>query len=555
MIKGRNLIIISFVVISILSAFQLNKLQFSFNFEQFFPEGDADLKVFQEFIEEFGADDNFLLVAVRNQPDVFDQKFLEDFHDLTLESRNLPHVLNSQSLTKISFPLKTPFGFAPLPAIHIDDPSRYEKDKKNILNDERFVYNLITEDAGALVLYLKIVNGIQLEQATELMTELEKLIAGYDFETHHFLGRPYFQKELVDMQKRELIVSALASGILVTLIMFLIFRKAAGIAIALTSIGVGMLLFIGFMAVSGRELSAMSALYPVLMIIVGTSDVIHIMSKYIDELRKGFSRREALRTTVHEIGLATLLTSITTAIGFATLLTSRIGPIREFGLNAALGVLIAYITVILFTTALLSYFDAHQLIRLRDGTTFWEKAMERSYFFTITHRRGIAIGGVVVLLVSCIGISWISTNYSILKNMPVGEKITQDFRYFEENLTGFRPMEIAVFARGDQKITDFAVLREIDKVEQFLKQEPAVKATNSITAIYKSVHRMLQNNSVDAYRLPEREEDFRRVERWADKVPDDNVNILVSKDEKKARISSRLMDIGADSIKTPGPRN
>ena len=552
MIKGRGIIILSFLIISVFSALQINKLQFSFNFEQFFPEGDADLKVFQDFISEFGADDNFLLVAVRNRPDVFEQKFLEEFHDLTLESRNLPHVLNSQSLTKISFPIKTPFGFAPLPAIHIDDPSRYEKDKNVILGDERFVYNLITKDAGALVLYLKIVNGIQLEQATELMKELETLISGYDFDTYHFLGRPYFQRELVEMQKRELVVSALASGILVTLIMFLIFRKPAGIVIALTSIGIGMLLFIGFMAFSGRELSAMSALYPVLMIIVGTSDVIHIMSKYIDELRKGESRRKALRTTIREIGLATLLTSITTAIGFATLLTSKVAPIREFGLNAALGVLIAYITVIFFTTALLSYFDAHQLIRLRNGTTFWEELMRKSYFFTITHSRGIAIGGLVVLLVSFIGISKISTNYSILKNMPVGEKITQDFRYFEENLTGFRPMEIAVFARNQKKITDLAVLREIDKVEQFLKTEPSIKATTSITSVYKSVNRMLKNNAPGAYRLPDEEREFNRLERWVDKIPENNVNILVNKDQTKARISSRLMDIGADSIKYLG---
>jgi len=81
------------------------------------------------------------------------------------------------------------------------------------------------------------------------------------------------------------------------------------------------------------------------MIIVGTSDVVHIMSKYIDELRKGLPRKEAITITIKEIGLATLLTSITTAIGFASLLSSRIVPIKDFGINAAVGVIVAYITV------------------------------------------------------------------------------------------------------------------------------------------------------------------------------------------------------------------
>ena len=92
------------------------------------------------------------------------------------------------------------------------------------------------------------------------------------------------------MQKREIVVSAVVSSILVSLILFWIFRRLPGIAISLVSIGLGLLLFLGLLGLSGRPLNAMAALYPVLMIIVGTSDVIHIMSKYIDELKKGFSK-------------------------------------------------------------------------------------------------------------------------------------------------------------------------------------------------------------------------------------------------------------------------
>ena len=550
--KVRLPLIILFLLLALVSAFQITKLQFSFNFEQFFPDGDEDLKVFQQFINEFETDDNFLLVAVERREGVFEQEFLEKFHDFTLKARDLPHILDAQSLTKLSYPVKTPFGFALLPAIHLDKPALYTRDKEKVLQDERFVFNLINEDATALVLYLKVVNGIQLDAANELMTALDEQIGQYNFDAFHYLGRPYFQKELVKMQKRELIVSAGAAAILVTLIMFLIFRKPVGIAIAMVSIGVGMLLFIGFMAVTGRELSAMSALYPVLMIIVGTSDVIHIMSKYIDELRRGKERFAALRITIKEIGLATLLTSITTAIGFGTLLTSRIAPIRDFGLNAALGVLIAYITVIFFTTSLLSYFEVNQLIRLRKNGNFWEKAMDKSYFFTLTNRRGIALAGFLTFVICCLGISWISTNYSIIKNMPMGEKITEDFRYFEENLTGFRPMEIAVYAQGDYEVRDYEVLKEIDKVEQEIKQNPAIKATNSITSVYKSIHQMLNNNAAAAYKFPESRQEFERMDRWVKRIPENNVKILVSKDGKKARISSRLMDLGADSIKYLG---
>lgn len=550
----RTAIFILFAALAGLSVYYALQIKFSFDFEQFFPDGDDDLEFFREFVNEFETDDNFMLIGVRRENGVFEQQFLEQFHELSLKTRELPHVVESQSLTKFSYPIKTPFAVTTIPAIHIDQPDRYEKDKERILADKRFVHNFISEDATSLVIVLKMINSIQLDQAKEFMAALETEIAKYDFEEHHFLGRPYFQRELVKMQKREITISAVVSGILVTIIMFLIFRKPIGIGVAIVSIGLGMLLFVGFLGGFGREVNAMAALYPVLMIIVGTSDVIHIMSKYIDELKRGKPKKEAIRITIREIGLATLLTSVTTAIGFASLITSRIAPIRDFGWNAAIGVLIAYITVVLFTTALLSLFRADQIIKFGKGQKFWDTLMERWYQFTRDYSRGIAISAVALLLLSFYGISLITTNYSIIRNLPNGEKITEDFTYFDRELTSFRPMEFAVTAKNGYQATDYEVLREIEKVEDYLNAIPAVQGVVSITAIYKTINQMFNNNRVEAYKMPDDKLKFDRYQRYAEQIPKLNVDVLVSEDKSKARITSRIRDIGADTIKNVGMR-
>jgi predicted RND superfamily exporter protein len=551
-INYRLIAVIGFLILGGISAYYTTNLKFSFDFEQFFPEGDEDLAFFRDFIEEFESDDNFLLIAIRRENGVFEQAFLEQFHDFTLATRAVPHVLESQSLTKFAYPVRTPFTFTTIPAIHIDQPARYEKDKARILNDDRFVHNLISEDATTLVVLLKTINSIQLDEARELMLALDQLLETYDFEEYHYLGRAYFQKELVDMQKREITVSAVVSAILVSIVMFFIFRRPIGIAVSLFSIGLGMLLFLGFLGATGRELNAMAALYPVLMIIVGTSDVIHIMSKYVDELRKGFPRDKAIVTAIKEIGLATLLTSITTAIGFASLLTSRVGPIRDFGVNAAIGVLIAYITVIIFTTSVISWFKTDQIIKLGRGQAFWEQSMEWAYEFSKKHPTRILIGGALVLVLSAWGISRITTNYGIINNMPKGKKITEDFQFFEAFLTGFRPFEFAVYAKDGYKANDYEVVREIDKVEQHLAEYDPIKAVTSVTAIYKSINQMMRNNNPEAYKMPEDKKSFDRYHTMASRIPKLSANILVSKDEKKARISSRVSDIGADTIKQIG---
>ena len=197
--KIRIAIIALFLLLAGASAYYVFQLKFAFDFEQFFPKGDPDLEVFREFTKEFETDDNFMLVALRRDSGAFEQHFLEQVHDLTLESRELPHVLETQSLTKFGYPIKTPFGITTIPAIHIDNPDLYEKDRERLINDERFVYNLIAPDGNTLVVYLKMINSIQLPEAREFMSALDSLMATYDFPEYHYLGRPYFQQELVDI--------------------------------------------------------------------------------------------------------------------------------------------------------------------------------------------------------------------------------------------------------------------------------------------------------------------------------------------------------------------
>jgi hypothetical protein len=552
--KIRIGILIVFGLLGLASAFSLPQLRFSFNFEQFFPEGDKDLEFFRDFTKSFEADDNFLLIAVTRSEGVFDSSFLANFHDFSLRCRELPHATGSQSLTMVGYPLKTPFAITTVPAIHIDQPARYAADRERILRDERFVYNLINKDGTALVIFVKTVSNMTLEQSREQMEALEALMDDYPFEQVHRLGRPYFQRELVAMQIREVVVSAIISGILVSMIMFFIYRRAWGVFVSLLSIGLGMLLFMGFLSATGRELSALAALYPVLMIIVGASDIIHIMTRYVDELRKGKTQEEAIVITLKEIGLATLLTSITTSIGFATLVTSRIAPIRDFGINAAIGVTIAYLTAVLFTTSLLSFLRADQIIKLGERQARWDRWINAVYTFTRKRPRAISWGTVVVLAICALGISQITTNYSIIRNLPRNRQITEDFKFFERELSGFRPLELAVFIQPGYEASDYAVVREMDKIEGFLRQHSFLQAISSQTILYKSINQMFANNRPDAYKLPDDEATFNRYKRLAERAPNPNMNVMVSTDGTKARISSRIQDIGADSIKAFGVR-
>lgn len=538
-----------FVLLALVSGFFLPQTKVTFDFDQFFPEGDDDLEYFKSFIEEFEADDNFLLIAVENKEGVFEQDFLSRFHEYSLAIRDVPHIIKVQSLTQMRNPVKTPFGISTIPIIHIEEPSKYIQDKKNLLNDDRFRLSLINADATALVIAARTTEKIGLEDSDVMLNALYAETDKYGFDDVHYLGRAYFQDELVEMKIWEMLIIGLISVILVTIILIIIYRKFIGVMIALGSIGLGLLLFLGLLAGLGRELSVMAALYPVLMLIVGTSDVIHIMTKYTDLLKEGKDKLSAMTTTVKEIGMATLLTSLTTAVGFATLLTSNVGPIREFGINAAVGVMIAYVTVIFFTTSLLLFFDREQIVKETKSDGRLSNWLGRCYCQVRVNPKKILMICALVMILCFIGISMITTNYDISSTLPRNSNISNDFKYFEKEFAGFRPLEFTVQSMGDYQVDSYEVVSEISKLEDHLKSTGVINAIMSQATMYKSINKMNNSNRAEAYVLTDNKKEFASQKKMVRKSRMLDQAVLINKDRTKTRISSRIADIGADSIR------
>ncbi len=550
--RFRFLVLGIFGILTVLSLWlAATRLSFTFDFERFFPEGDPDLEFFLDFRRKFEPDDNFLLLAVPSKDGVFKQDYLQRFDSLTVNiPREVPHLVSGMSLTRFMYPIYIPFfnSLTTIDAIHIDDPERYPSDSIRIMNDERMLNNLIDKKATTLVLLLKTIDNPQQGEAEAIVAGIRKQLEKYGFEEYHMLGRVNFQTEIVQISTREFILSSVISAILVAFIMFLIFRRWGGILVSLSSLLLGMILFVGFLALWGQQLDAIAALYPVIMIIVGTSDVVHLMTKYVHELKAGLDRQAALKKTMREIGLALFLTSFTTAIGFLSLMTSKIPPIRTFGIGACVGVIIAYLTVIFFTTAILTMFKSEQIIKWRDRGSFWDPILQKIEAATRLKGRMIFASTTLLIALCLWGISMISTNYKIGDTLPLRSKVTEDFRFFENKFSGFRPLELAIMVQGDYKADDFVILQDMDRLEQHLRSYPSILSVNSTTTIYKSINRAFGGDNVLNYKMPQDTAVFNKYKVFAEKFQEQAGNVLVSKDGKNARISARILDIGGDSI-------
>jgi hypothetical protein len=545
----KKIFLVVFILLGILSASVLDELRFSFDFSQFFPEEDPDLAFYNEYIKDFGTDDNFLLIAVKNDPNVFEQKFLKRFNAFSKESKELPYVLENSSLTTLSYPLKTSFGYTTLPIIHIEDPAQYEQDWKKIQKDSLFLNALIDENATSLVLALKTEDNLNNEQSEELLNTIRKSLASNDLTEYHILGRAFFYEAIVEMQKSEVLKTTIIASILVFIILLLVYRSMPVVLISVFSIAMSLLLFMGILAGLGKELNAMAAFYPVLMLIVGTSDVIHLTDSYVRKLQHGIPRYSAILSSFKEVGMTTLLTSVTTAVGFITLLSSRLVSIQEFGINAAIGVLVAYVTVILLTGSLLISLPEQKLIGRKSVSHRWVKNLLRVNTFTKNYPKTIIWGTVGFTLFCFLGIYLINTDAELKQSLPNRSKIAADFEFFQINYAGFRPLEIAIMSGENKKVTDFEVAQEIEKLVTYLETISIVGNLQSANFPYKIINKANHLNQSQFFKLPEEKIQFEKYKKDARRYAGKQLGRFINKTETIARINGKLQDVGTDSLK------
>ena len=549
--RRYNLIIIaSFAMLFILSIIFGLRIRFDYNFEAFFPHGSEDLDFYHEFRNKFEPDDNYILIALKtDKGSVFNEAFLKKVEQFTSESESLPYVDQSISLINQYKPVFFMGAPVKIRLLDPDKPEKFKSDSAKIVNDPLMQGRLISTNANALTVVLKTGHVLSLGESQRFSDELNELVQQYNFDDYHIAGRAYYQSLFVENSKTEFFLYTAVSALLIFIILIIIFRKFWGVAISLFSVLLAMIIFIGALGFFDIPLDPMSTLFPILMIIVGMSDVIHIMSKYVDELNRGMARKDAIRKTVREVGMATFLTTATTAIGFASLFTSSIPPIKNFGITAAIGVFIAYFTIILFTPAVISLFNAHQIIRRKKERSGWDQLMNWLYKATYHHKIKIGISTLLVIGISIIGVLNISTDVHIESNFPKTAKVKDDFRFFEQELGGVRTLEIGLIAKNGYDINDYKVLQQVDSLEQYLVRFDAINSIYSPTAIYKSINRAFKADDPDEFKFPESKETFNEYREIVSAAPASAINIVTSEDNKFGRLSGKMVDMGSDSNK------
>tara|TARA_B100000809_G_scaffold116776_1_gene115004 strand:+ start:967 stop:3213 length:2247 start_codon:yes stop_codon:yes gene_type:complete len=548
--RSSILIIIALVIFTGLAGISASLLEFDYDFENFFPQNDPDLDYFLEYRETFENDNDYVLISVGDKKGIFNTTFLDKANRFAKELATLSHAKEVVSPTNIKTPIISSFGAIEVPLLHINDSIKLKTDSLRILKSKEYLNTLFSSDLTSICIVVNHTQIITKKASDELLTDIENLITKYKFKKLHYAGKIRGQKTYLTKMKFELMLFLSISVILIILFLFISFRSAYGVIVPLITVFISIIGVLGIMQVFGKSLDVMSTLLPTILFVVGMSDAIHILNRYIEELRSGKEKMKAIKTTFKEVGLATLFTSITTAVGFITLVSVPIKPMQDFGIYSAIGVLLAFVIAITFLPATLSLLKKPTIITKQTKQLFWNKVLSKSFIYVIRNQVKIIIGYLIVMIISVIGIFQLQVDYKLLEDLSEDNPLQQDFRFFENSYSGIRPFEMAISTKDSSSIFTFEVMQQMDKVEKYLYKNYEAGFILSPVSIIKSLNKATHGGSSSFFKIPSSKQKHQKLINKLKRFNiESKISNLVNKDKSIARFTGKMDDVGSKSVK------
>jgi hypothetical protein len=538
-------------------AFNLKNIYFDYDFEAFFSEEDVETDYFEAHRKRFESDNDFIFIAIENEGSVFEQSFLENVARFVDTLEGLPFVDGVQSLTHMDDFVKTPFSpiISKRPYLSIDQPSKLSKDSVRIFERPELAGMLIREDAKALLILIKHAPFLSKQKCDLLKTELDVQLANFNFHSYKYAGRAIGMGYYIDAMQFETVFFVGLSFVLVILFLIASFRSVWGVVIPLIIVAFYMLWIVGFIAAVGQPINLVLTVLPSIIFVVAMSDVIHLVTKYFDELRLGKNQLEAVKIAYKEIGFATLLTSLTTAVGFMTLLTVGMQPVEAFGIYTAIGVVFAFVLAYTLLPALLILTKPPKIVQVGYTKNMWYPILHKTFRFVLKQYRGIAITFVGIIIIAGVGLSLMQADYFLLEDLKDDSSLKQDYDYFDKEFMGLRPFEMSIEVKQENtSIYDYDVLQEINKIDSFLLSDYGLKRAASVIQILKIANRTEHGGKASYYKFPNKADSDQFLGQIKKFDKKGMLQLFVDSTAKYARISSTIGDIGMYAINEKNER-
>ena len=527
---------------------------FDNNLEGFLPASDPSIQNWRDFAERYEPDDVFIVVGF-DADDVFAAETLRDLRALTDSLAALNDVLDVLSPVTFAGLRGTDDGISVEPYVGDtipSDPDALAAIRRAVLADSAAVGYVVNRDADAGALYVQIsVEANTYERRGVVLDEVSTILDPYrDRFDFRLSGFPYLRNEYVNLLQIQTVTYVGLASLVILFVLLWLFRNVRGVVLPLVTVYLGVIATVGTMRLFHAPIDVLTSTTATIILVVGVADSMHLLVKFYNALSEGLTKREAVRLMVRRLGAATFLTSLTTAIGFGTLMTSAVVPMKRFGLFTAIGVLLTFaISLVLVTVVLLAAptpkpKQVERLGRGRfDGLLGWLDT------FAAGHPRAILAGFAIVVAIALGFATQLSINTRINDDIGARSDLYQDLAWFEERLT--TPWQFEVLLRSTPgAFKDADKLRQAEAVAAYLERQPDIRRVVVVTDLVKQLNQALHADSAAYYRLPEDPDLLAQQLFLLELTAPDVLDRFVDFDYGEVRVATLMNDVGSAEMTT-----
>ena len=496
------------------------------------PEGlmaaDTPERAFFESIQAEYGDDNISLIIIRDD-EIQDPENLKKIARLVNQLYSLEFVRYVESLYSARYikvvndsVISQPF-LDPLPKT----PEESAQIFKQAIGNPLVGRNLISDDGRTLALNIYLDDLSLGDNRDVYITQaIDNVLQYYDaeFEEVYQFGLPYVRSVLEkDIFDEQVLLIPQAFLVLIVVLLIVLRNLNAGLVPVLTSM-VSIIWLLGVMALLDIPLTLITAIVPILLIIIGSTEDVHLISEYLLAKKAGKDRSAAIKTMAYRKGFASLMTFVTSWFGFASVALNPLEVLRDFSIVASCGLLFNYLITMMLVPAWLCLFGSRKSRRLETGRALKLLTPALNLICYIVRKRKTAtlviLAGVTIVFLY--GSSQIRLNNNIMSYFDDDAPIKVRYRDVAQELAGVETLMVVLDAGIEDTFLHSKYLEQLNDLARYIESIENVDKASSF-ADYIAIMNSAVNDT------------------GAIELPDDNfvlseLSIFIDKDEVRPYI-------------------
>ncbi|MBK5268060.1 MAG: MMPL family transporter [Acidimicrobiia bacterium] len=461
-VKRAKLILVATAILSLLSVGMLFRLDFNADVSSFILEGNATGEVFANLQEKYTAKDPITIVATAEPDAPFNTpEGLARLAELQSAIAATDAVESVASILPGINPLTgapiTPEDLRKLPGPAVDSLLQSNPTTGLLLSDD-FLDTLVIVTPGT--------DGMSSAR------NLADLVAPDGIELT-LAGNPVIFASVVDLLSLFLLLIPPAVIALMLAVFYANIGDRRLSALAMLPAILGSLWTFGLLFGLGKQIDIVTVIVPIFVIVMGSADGLHFVTHFQEEAHRTSDPTDLVASALKQVGVPMILTSVSTAAGFLSLLFTGVRPIAQLGTFSAIGITFAGIISLLSLPALLSHLTIkpdHQTAILGPWVTKGLQAMVKT-------RRPAILITVALIAFGAFTIPGLEVNSDQLFFFKDDDPVRLAFAKTEAAFGGATPL-IGEFAYDQGAGTD--QLAAIQEASKDLRSLPGVREVFSL---------------------------------------------------------------------------